>query len=99
MLKPLSVLAIAAVAALSGAVIAQPADPSEPANRAVAAYVYLMDAKGNRVLVNTQFWRNDPKYDERALHRFVDVLNALEKQGFRKDPKAVIDSWDKPEPT
>ena len=33
-----------------------------------------------------------------ALHRFVDVLTALEKDGFRKNPKAAIDNWDKPEP-
>lgn len=91
-----TVAVLAALAATS--VTAQPLDPADPANKAVQAYVYLMDAKGNKVLVNTQFWRNDPKYDERALHRFVDVLAALEKDGFRKNPKAAIDNWDKPEP-
>jgi hypothetical protein len=58
----------------------------------------LVDSTGNKVLLSTQFWRNDAKYDDRAFHRFLDVMAALEKRGFHKDDKAVIDNWDKPEP-
>jgi hypothetical protein len=58
----------------------------------------MMDNANNRVLVSTNFWRNDAKYDDRAFHRFLDVLATLEKKGFRMDPKATIDSWDKPTP-
>ena len=81
----------------AGTALAQPTDDAA-ASRAVEAYVYLMNGAGDRVLVSTQFFRNDPKYDERAFHRFMDVLAALEKRGFRKDPKATIESWDKPAP-
>lgn len=69
----------------------------EQVSRSVSSYLYLRDAEGNRVLLSTQFWRNDPKYDDRALHRFVDVMTGLEKRGFHKDEKAVIDNWEKPE--
>ena len=69
----------------------------EQVSRSVSSYLYLRDAEGNRVLLSTQFWRNDPKYDDRALHRFFDVLTGLEKRGFHKDEKAVIDNWEKPE--
>ncbi len=79
------------------AVSAQPAAKPDPA-RTIVTYVYLMDGASNKVLVNTQFWRNDPHYDDRAFHRFMDVLAALEKRGFHRDDKATIESWDKPEP-
>lgn len=82
---------------VAGGALAQPSD-NAAANRAVETYVYLMNDAGDRVLVSTQFWRNDPKYDDRAFHRFLDVLAALEKRGFHKDPKATIESWDKPAP-
>jgi hypothetical protein len=89
--------------ALSGALcattaLAQPAGTTAEASRAVNTYVYMIDDAKNRVLVSTNFWRNDTKYDDRTLHRFLDILAALEKKGFRMDPKAVIDSWDKPAP-
>jgi hypothetical protein len=77
---------------------AQPSNNPDQAARTVSAYVYLMDGSRNKVLISTQFWRNDPKYDDRAFHRFLDVMTALEKRGFHKDDKATIDSWDKPEP-
>ncbi len=96
MFSPLAVLAISI--ALSNS-LAQPANTSEQAMRTVASYLYLMDSEGNKVLLNTQFWRNDPKYDERALNRFFDVMTGLEKRGFHKDEKAVIDDWEKREPT
>jgi hypothetical protein len=60
--------------------------------------LYLVNSSGDKILLSTQFWRNDPKYDDRAFHRFLDVMAALEKRGFHKDDKAVIQDWDKPEP-
>jgi hypothetical protein len=58
----------------------------------------MIDSEGNKVLLATNFWRNDAKYDERALGRFGDVMSGLEKRGFRKSADATIDSWDRPEP-
>ena len=86
-------LALAAATAL-----AQPTMDPKEADREVNPYVYLMDRKGNKVLVSTHFWRNDPKYDERAFHRFMDALAQLEKRGFAKSEKATIETWDKPQP-
>jgi hypothetical protein len=94
-----SLLAAAlACAVVTGGAHAQPANTPDQATKAVGTYVYLMDSGNNRVLLSTQFWRNDPKYDDRAFHRFLDVLAGLEKRGFRKDDKAAIDNWEKPEP-
>jgi hypothetical protein len=99
MQRPSAVPALALSAALcAGPVLAQPTGAPDQQARVVNTYVYLMDGGNNRVLVSTNFWRNDPKYDDRAFHRFMEVLAALEKKGFRMDPKAVIDSWDKPAP-
>jgi hypothetical protein len=89
---------LAPLALAAGAALAQPLPDPESANRAVNPYVYMMDGAGHKVLVSTNFWRNDPKYDDRAFHRFIEVLAALEKKGFRKSEKATIDSWDKPSP-
>jgi hypothetical protein len=91
----MSRLAIAGlvIAASCTTAVAQPKDDAEQARRALSSYVYLMDSASNRVLVSTKYWRNDPKYDDRAFHRFLDVLTALEKKGFRQDEKAAIDSW------
>jgi hypothetical protein len=88
-------LVFALVAGLAGA---QPAGKPDDLERAINPYVYVMDGKGNKVLVSTQFWRNDQKYDDRAFHRFIDVLAQLEKRGFRKNEKATIETWDKPQP-
>jgi hypothetical protein len=88
-------LAVAVI--LAGGAAAQPTNSAEQQERAVSPYLYLTDSAGNKVLLSTQFWRNDPKYDDRAFHRFLDVMAALEKRGFRRNDKAVID-WDKPEP-
>jgi hypothetical protein len=78
----------------AGAALAQPVNNPDQAARSVNTYVYMMDRAGHKVLVSTKFWRNDPKYDDRAFHRFLDVLAGLEKQGFRLDEKAVIQGWD-----
>ncbi len=94
----LTLAALWAALALLPPAMAQPTANPDQASRAVVTYVYLMDQASNKILVSTQFWRNDPKYDDRAFHRFLDVLTALEKLGFRKDDKATIDNWDKPAP-
>jgi hypothetical protein len=88
---PFAAWALALCAAVASA---QPVNSPEQMNRAVGSYVYVMDKAGHKVLVSTKFWRNDPKYDDRAFHRFMDVLAALEKRGFRLDEKAVIQNWD-----
>ena len=93
-----SLVALAGAIMLSAGVWAQPADTAGQQERTVSPYLYLVDSTGNKVLLSTQFWRNDAKYDDRAFHRFLDVMAALEKRGFHKDDKAVIDNWDKPEP-
>jgi hypothetical protein len=92
------IAAAIAFVAVSSTVHAQPNGAPDQVTKAVNAYVYMMDSGGNKVLVSTQFWRNDVKYDDRAFHRFLDVLAGLDKRGFRKDDKATIDDWDKPEP-
>lgn len=74
--------------------LAQPLGGPDEANRVVNVYVYVMDAGGHKALVSTQFWRNDPKYDDRAFHRFLETLAGLEKRGFKKDEKATIQKWD-----
>lgn len=79
-------------------VAAQPTNAGEQQQRTVSPYLYLMNSNGDKILLSTQFWRNDPKYDDRAFHRFLDVMSALEKRGFHKNEKAVIENWDKPEP-
>lgn len=86
----------ASLALCACAAFAQPTTDPAQAARAVDPFVYMMDAAGHRVLVSTHFWRNDPKYDERAFARFIETLAQIEKRGFLKSDKATIDSWDKP---
>lgn len=76
---------------------AQPAGTDDIAQRTISPYLYLVDADGNKVLLASNFWRRDARYDERALTRMSEVMAGLEKRGFHKDEKATIDSWDKPE--
>jgi hypothetical protein len=83
-----------ALAVAAAPVLAQPSTEPDQAARALSSYVYLMDSAGHKVLVSTKFWRNDPKYDDRSFHRFLDVLDALEKRGFRQSEKAAIRKWD-----
>lgn len=97
-MTPFAGLAHLALAFAATAAVAQPLPDPGAAERAVNPYVYLMDGAGHKVLVSTQFWRNDLKYDDRGFHRFLEVLAALEKKGFKKSEKATIESWDKPAP-
>jgi hypothetical protein len=89
-----AVPAALALALCAGTATAQPVNQPDQMARSIGQYVYVMDKSGHKVLVSTKFWRNDPKYDDRAFHRFMDVLAALEKRGFRLDDKAVIQNWD-----
>jgi hypothetical protein len=56
----------------------------------------MRDAAGNKVFLESQFWRNDPNYDARVLKRISDVMAGLEKLGYKGNPDAA-NGWDKPE--
>jgi hypothetical protein len=85
------VCALAATAAL-----AQYKDAPDQASRKLNPYVYMRDAAGDKVFLESQFWRNDPAYDQKSLTRLSEVMSALEKRGFKGDPNAA-QGWDKPE--
>ncbi|HEY2864586.1 MAG TPA: hypothetical protein VGK37_13290 [Casimicrobiaceae bacterium] len=94
----LRLLALLTVVFLSEMAWSQPTTDADQQEKTVSPYLYMVDSSGNKLLLSTQFWRNDPKYDDRAFHRFLDVMAALEKRGFHKNDKVVIDNWDRPEP-
>src|SRR6476646_3311537 len=75
---------------------AQPAENAEGAKGSINPYVYMRDGAGNKLYIETQFWRNDPAYDARALKRLSDVMTGLEKLGFKQNDAAAT-GWDKPE--
>jgi hypothetical protein len=56
----------------------------------------MRDSAGDKVFLETQFWRNDAGYDQKALTRVSEVMAGLEKRGFKGDPNAA-NGWDKPE--
>ena len=78
------------------AVSAQPTEAPDAAAHAINTYVYMRDGGGNKVYIETKFWRNDPNYDARALRRLTDVMSGLEKIGYKDSPEAA-NGWDKPE--
>lgn len=86
----------ALLALAMGAASAQPADTPEAAARKINPYVYMRDSAGNKVFVESQFWRNDPNYDARSLKRMSDLMTAFEKLGFKSNPEAA-NGWDKAE--
>lgn len=96
-LGAMTLLAVAIAAAPIDAA-AQPIRSPDPLLKSVSEYVYVVNAKGDKVLLTTQFWRNDAGYDDHAQHRFFEVMSALEKRGFHKDANATIDNWDDPRP-
>ena len=79
-----------------GPVRAQPADDAERAKGPINPYVYMRDGAGNKLYIETQFWRNDPAYDARTLKRLSDVMTGLEKVGFKQNADAA-NGWDKQE--
>jgi hypothetical protein len=86
----------AALALAPMAASAQPEESPADAARAINPYVYMRDPAGNKVFIETQFWRNDPNYDARALKRISEVMSGLEKLGFKRSPEAAT-GWDKAE--
>ena len=76
------VLALAAAG-----VSAQPTEGADQAARKINPYVYMRDAAGDKVFLETQFWRNDPNYDARSLHRISEVMAGLEKLRFQRQPR------------
>jgi hypothetical protein len=80
----------------AGAALAQYKDAPDQAARKLNPYVYMRDAAGDKVFLESQFWRNDPAYDQKSLTRLSEVMSALEKRGFKGDPNAA-QGWDKPE--
>jgi hypothetical protein len=80
----------------AASVPAQPTEGADQAAHKINPYVYMRDGAGNKVFLETQFWRNDPNYDARSLRRISDVMAGLEKLGFKGNPDAA-NGWDKPE--
>jgi hypothetical protein len=91
-----TVFGAAALALAVGTASAQPAENAEGAKGSINPYVYMRDGAGNKLYIETQFWRNDPAYDARSLKRLSDVMSGLEKLGFKENPAAAT-GWDKPE--
>jgi hypothetical protein len=96
MSKPIPFAACVLFTLLAAAATAQPIEGPDQAARKINPYVYLRDGGGNKVFIETQFWRNDPNYDARVLRRISDVMAGLEKLGFKGNPDAA-NGWDKPE--
>ena len=90
------VISAVVVALTAGIASAQPAENAEGAKGSINPYVYMRDAAGNKLYIETQFWRNSPDYDARALKRLSDVMSGLEKLGFKENPAAAT-GWDKAE--
>jgi hypothetical protein len=89
-----AVAALCAVAAT--ATLAQYKDAPDQQARKLNPYVYMRDGAGDKVFLETQFWRNDSAYDQKALARVSEVMSGLEKRGFKGDA-AAANGWDKPE--
>jgi hypothetical protein len=69
---------------------AQPSESPDEQSKLVNPYVYMRDSAGNKVFVQTTFWRNDPAYDARVLKRLSDVMSALEKVGYKRSVEKVV---------
>src|SRR6476646_5714145 len=91
-----TILAGVVLALTAGAALAQPSGAADEAAKKLTPYVYMRDAGGNKVFLESQFWRNDPNYDARVLKRISDVMAGLEKLGYKGNPDAA-NGWDKPE--
>jgi hypothetical protein len=96
MSKTIPSLVSLALALATAAASAQPTEGADQAARKINPYVYMRDGAGDKVFVETQFWRNDPNYDARSLHRISDLMAGLEKLGFKVSPEAA-NGWEKPE--
>jgi len=96
MRKPIQYAVCGLVALVATGAWAQYKDAPDQAARKLNPYVYMRNAAGDKVFLETQIWRNDPNYDARALRRISDVMAGLEKLGFKGNPDAA-NGWDKPE--
>lgn len=96
MWKANGILLSVALALCAAPAWAQPDENADKAKGAINPYVYMRDGAGNKLYIETQFWRNDPAYDARSLKRLSDVMNGLEKLGFKQNDDAAT-GWDKPE--
>jgi hypothetical protein len=96
MRKPIQYAVCGLVALAAAGAWAQYKDTPDQAARKLNPYVYMRDGAGDKVFLETQFWRNDPGYDQKALTRVSEVMAGLEKRGFKGDP-AAANGWDKPE--
>ena len=68
--------AIAALCAMAAtAALAQYKDSPEQQARKLNPYVYMRDGGGDKIFLETQFWRNDPGYDQKALTRVSEVMS------------------------
>jgi hypothetical protein len=94
--KPIRFAACALLALASMATWAQYKDTPEQQARKLNPYVYMRDGAGDKVFLESQFWRNDPAYDQKALSRLSEVMSGLEKRGYKGDVSAA-NGWDKPE--
>ena len=96
MRKPIRAAACALLAVASMAAWAQYKDTPEQQARKLNPYVYMRGGAGDKVFLESQFWRNDPAYDQKALSRLSEVMSGLEKRGYKGDVNAA-NGWDKPE--
>jgi len=96
MSKANGILLSAALALCAAPAWAQPDENADKAKGAINPYVYMRDGAGNKLYIETQFWRNDPAYDARSLKRLSDVMTGFEKLGFKQNDAAAT-GWDKPE--
>ena len=96
MRKAMHLAVFGAIALGATASFAQYKDSPDQAARKLNPYVYMRDSAGDKVFLETQFWRNDAGYDQKALTRVSEVMAGLEKRGFKGDPSAA-NGWDKPE--
>ena len=96
MSKPNMIVGAIVLALAAATATAQPAENAEGAKGSINPYVYMRDGAGNKLYIETQFWRNSPEYDARALKRLSDVMAGLEKLGFKENPAAAT-GWDKAE--
>ena len=96
MRKAMHLAVCGAIALGATASFAQYKDSPDQAARKLNPYVYMRDSAGDKVFLETQFWRNDAAYDQKALTRVSEVMAGLEKRGFKGDPNAA-NGWDKPE--
>jgi hypothetical protein len=96
MSKASGILLSIALALCAAPAWAQPDENADKAKGAINPYVYMRDSAGNKLYIETQFWRNDPAYDARSLKRLSDVMTGFEKLGFKQNDDAAT-GWDKPE--